>query len=176
MASTSEEGALFWFNWQAISDSGHGFYGAYVYERLLPYFSPKRHEFPIGCYYFFDGDFLPQGSVQIPYSGAEEARCMEEVQRQGPDLCYIVAVHRLGDEVDFREVDQGLRAGDVIGYIGMTSCPGLDFSGFNDLTGKMMLPYAFAIRFGKSFEKESFGFVSDDKLRAMGFEPSDVSR
>lgn len=167
----SSGGVLFWFNWQTISDSGHSFYGAYVYKQLLPHFAPEREEFPLGHYVFFDGDFLPQGPVQIPCHGAGEARCLEEVKRQGADRCYLVAVHGMGP-VDFAEVDRGLRDADAVGYLGITSCPGIDFEGFYQLTGSMSLPLAFQIR-GRAFRKESFGFVGDDALRSMGFEPSD---
>jgi len=167
----SSGGVLFWFNWQTISDSGHSFYGAYVYRQLLPYFAPGREQFPTGYYVFFDGDFLPRGPVQIPCHAAGEARCLEQVKHQGADRCYLVAVHGMGS-VDFAEVDRGLRGAGAVGYLGVTSCPGMDFEEFYRLTGSMSLPLAFQIR-GRAFEKESFGFVGDDALRSMGFEPSE---
>ena len=170
----TESAALFWFDWKTISDSGHAMYGAYVYRQLLPHFSPARHDFPIACYYFYDGDFLPQGPMQVPYVGPQEARILEQVLAKGPNIFYVVAVFNMGDELDLADVDRGLRQGGVCGYSGMTSCPpGITYPAFNALTGQMSLPYAFAIRFGKSFEKESFAFVSDDELKAMGFEPSE---
>lgn len=163
-------GVLFWFNWQDISDSGDRMYGRYVYKHLLPYFSPARHDlYSTGLCYFFDGHFLPERNVKIPHSGPEQARVLEQVRRTGADLFYVVAIYKRGGRVSFEEVDKALRKEGVRGYTGMTSCPKLNFRKFDVLTGKMMLPYAFAIRAGGVIEKESFTYASDKELQSMGF-------
>ncbi len=159
-------GFLLWFNWAQISSGGHRCYGKYVYHALLPFFSPKRFDRPIGSYHFFDGDLI--GPVSIPYSGPADARVLAEIQRIAEE-CYVVAVYASHGRVDCSEVDRAFRRTGVIGYVGMTSCPGLDFEQFYDLTGQMRLPYS-AITHGKRFEKHDFGYVSDNDLEDLGFE------
>lgn len=161
-------GVLFWFNLQKISESGHSYYGAYIYKNLLPYFSPKRQLFPLHSFSFFDGDCLLKSSAQIPYDGPQERRILDKVNEQGINLCYIVAISGFG-LVDFSVVDQGLRAANIIGYIGMTSCSNNDVNAFNELAKSMALPRAFMIIRGTQFLKESFGFVNDDELKSLGF-------
>ncbi|MFC1805971.1 hypothetical protein ACFL09_03225 [Planctomycetota bacterium] len=171
----TETAAFFWFDWQKISDSGHPAYGAYVYRQMLPHFSPTLHDFPVACYYFDDGDCLPQGSLQIPYLGPKEAAVLEQVRVKGPDMFYVVGVFNMGDELALEDVDARLRASGVIGYVGMTSCPeGITLEGYLALTRQMSLCHAFDIRFGTSFEKDSFAFLRDDELKAMGFEPGEA--
>lgn len=168
----TQSAAFFWFDWKEISDGGHPAYGAYVYRQMLPLFSPKRHDFPIACYYFDDGDCLPQGPLEIPYRGPEEESVLEQVRLKGPDMFYVVGVYSMGDELPLGDVDRQLREGGVMGYVGMTSCPeGTDIEGYLSLGRQMSLCHAFDIRFGASLEKDSFEFLSDDELRAMGFEP-----
>ena len=138
----------------------------------MPYFSPKKEDKLFGFYNFFDGDFISQSEVQIPYQGLEESRCLEEVRRLGADLCYIVAVYGIGS-IDFSVIDRELRSSDIVGYIGMTSCPGIGFDKFYDLTGKMALVYAFIIR-NNYFERHSFQFLSENELSSMGFDIHDL--
>ena len=159
-----------WFRKKLSRKKVPGMYGRYVYKHLLPYFSPARHDlYSTGLCYFFDGHFLPERNVKIPHSGPEQARVLEQVRRTGADLFYVVAIYKRGGRVSFEEVDKALRKEGVRGYTGMTSCPKLNFRKFDVLTGKMMLPYAFAIRAGGVIEKESFTYASDKELQSMGF-------
>lgn len=163
-----ESKAIFWFNWQEISDSGHLGYGRWVYQLLLPHFVPKPDEWAFSHYTFWDGDFLPQGKVDLPKIGPEGESCLARAKQCGFDSCYLVAVFGLGP-VPLSGVDQKLSTANVVGYIGMTPCSTLELMPFMELANSMALVPACDI-IGKRFKKESFAFISDDELRAIGFE------
>src|SRR5687767_7363064 len=65
--------AFFWFDSRKISDAGDSSYGAYAYRRLLPALSPQRRPGSADHFAFFDGDFLPQGRLDIPHQAGQEA-------------------------------------------------------------------------------------------------------
>jgi tetratricopeptide (TPR) repeat protein len=165
---TGEQGILFWFNWKEISQRGHSFYGAYIYNYLMPYFSHPGRNKRLGSYFFFDGDFLGEKAVDPIYQGPEEAACLKEVIRIGRDVCYIVAIYGNGP-IDFSTIHEQLKNSDINGYIGMTSCPGFGFNQFYELAVSMALVPAFTLH-GNRLEKESFDFISEDKLNDLGFE------
>lgn len=166
-------GALFWFNWKEISEQGHPLYGAYVYQKLLPVLAPGSEQAPAGWVVLFDGDLFSDLPPQIRATGADESRCLNEVHRVGPKQCYVVAM--FGEGASFQAIDEALHRSGVTGYLGKTSCPGLDAKGFVALARSLSLPVAARIE-GAMFKKIGFGFMSDDRLRAMGFEPVQARR
>ena len=174
-ASSVQRGALYWFNWHEISDSGYPFYGRYVFQYLMPFFAPQDGDWILNPYIFYNGNCLPKRGITIPGRGADERRCVEEVQTLGLDACYVVAVYCFGQPC-FNQVDIGLRARGLKGvhrYIGMTSFFG-DASSFIDLTAKMSLVPTLRLD-NRRLSKQSFHFLNDGELRSMGFEPVDVS-
>jgi hypothetical protein len=168
---TGESGVFFWFNWEEISKSGHPAYGRYVYKHLLPYFSPQNQEVEPGYYYFLDGDFISDGPVHIPSQGIEERQCLEKLSQIGTERCYVVAVYGMG-LIDFSKINQALRDSNIIGYIGMTTCPPIGFEKFYNFTGQMALVPAVSIN-GQLLERQSFEFLNENQLREMGFEVYD---
>ena len=166
-AINAEGGILFWFDWSEISNAGHGAYGRYVYEQLLPFFSPGEGIGEISRFYeFLDGDCIPRAKLQLPYRGEKEKRYLDEVVQRGIDSCYVVAVHGFGS-LDFARIDSALKDEGVHGYIGMTSAA-LGFEDFYKLTGEMALVNAFTLR-GNHLDISSFGFLGHAELESMGF-------
>ena len=112
--------ALFWFDWQEISDAGHATYGAYAYRQLLPLIA-RYGELETGttCM-FFDGDCIAEGGLEIPCQGFEEQLCLSAVERRGADRCYVVAVYSSG-ALDLNKLHQPLGRAKTIGYLGKTS-------------------------------------------------------
>lgn len=166
-------GALFWFNWKEISERGHNFYGAYIYQHLLPVLAPGSRQAPAGWAVLFDGDLFSDLPPQIHATGAAESHCLGEVRRVGAKQCYVVAMFGVG--ASYQAIDDALRRSGVTGYLGKTSCPGLDAEGFVALTRCLSLPVAARVE-GAMFKKIGFEFISDDHLRAMGFDPVQARR
>lgn len=159
---------MYWFNSEQISEAGNRFYGTYVYERLLPEFSPGR----LGGgrdYGFCDGDYLPPGPVTVPVRGNEEAKILASALEL-ESLAYIIAVYGFQGS-PFAEVDRRLKVSDMVGYIGMTSYPEASSDQFIALTEKLGLPFAFKLE-GSRFRRSDFGFINDERLRAIGFDPA----
>ena len=164
-------GVFLWFNSQIISDAGNPVYGRYIYERLLPLFNIKVYDIkdlvmPGGRYSFYDGDALPSGEVNIPVKDQKEAKVLEEARFDDFYSTYVVAIFSW-QPVDFSLLERKVR--NILGFIGMTTCESIDYRGFHDLTGQLSLPYAITL-FYDEIDKESFGFLSDDKLKEMGFQ------
>ena len=160
-------GALFWFDWNLISENGHGSYGAYVYEQLIPFLSPHQTGYIPGMYMFFDGDCLPQGKLRIPYDGVEESLCINSVVERGVEYFYVVAIYR-EHGIDFDVLHKNLGMSKVIGYTGKTSCTGMKWKEFYEFASQMSLPLAAQIT-DRRFEKINFYFLSDQKLNELGF-------
>ena len=159
--------AYFWFDSSAISDAGNSFYGGYVYDRLLPAFAPGKQ--PAGLNFVFaDGDYLPTGAVTVPTQGADEARVLEKAVKLG-SIAYVVGIYAY-EGTSFADVDRALKSGGVTGYLGMTTTPGVSVDEFLALRESLSLPVAFKLD-GKKIRKVDFGFLRDDRLRQMGFEP-----
>ena len=169
--SPAGEPAFFWFDSRKISDSGESFYGAYAYRRLLPGFSPARRGKDNFAY--FDGDFLPQGRLDIPHQRGEEAVAQRARPLEG--LAYVIAMFAYQTPTPFREVDAMLRAAGTTGYLGMTTQPPMTVNAFIEVTRAMSLPVAMKQE-GAKLRIVSFAFLSDAELRRMGFEPERVSR
>lgn len=167
-APSKPAGAVyFWFDSSAISAAGNNFYGAYVYERLLPAFLPGKQ--PAGSSFAFaDGDYLPQRPVTVPTEGADEARVLAQALELG-SIAYVVGVFAYGG-ASFADVDRALKAEAVTGYLGMTSTPGVTLEEFLVQREALSLPVAFKLE-GKKIRKAEFGLLGDDRLRALGFEP-----
>lgn len=170
---TEASGALFWFNWNEISDRGNSFYGAYIYQHLLPILAPGSAQAPASWVVLFDGDLFSDLPPQVRATGAAEANCLSEVQRIGPKQCYVVAMFGVG--ASYSAIDEALRRSGMTGYLGKTSCPGLDDQGFVALTRCLSLPVAARVE-GATLKKIGFEFISDDRLRAMGFNPVQARR
>lgn len=164
-----QSASIFWFNWREISNNGHSSYGVYVYQEMLPLFSPKRFDFSTGCYYFDDGDYLPRETVRLPFNNSAEQRVLEVVNKLH-DVIYVVAIYNQGKELDLSDIDRNLQNTKVLGYIGMTSFkPGISMKKYLKVVRSMSLCSACDIRFG-TFEKASFSFISDAELKYMGFD------
>lgn len=170
---STPSGALFWFNWKEISEGGNNFYGAYVYQHLLPVLAPGSGQAPAGWVVLFDGDLFADLPPQIQATGAAEAHCLSQVHRIGAKQCYVVAMFGVG--ASFSAIDEALHRSGVTGYLGKTSCPGIDAEGFVALTRSLSLPVAARVE-GTMLKKIGFDFISDDRLRAMGFEPVQARR
>jgi hypothetical protein len=164
---TAEGGALFWFNSRVISDAGDNMYGRYAYSKMLPLLSPSQQKNKEVWFVALDGDYL--GSVKIPTSGPEEERILEDAERIGRSLCYIIALYGK-PALSFADVDRQLREGKVTGYLGRTSTPGYDGEKFLRLCTGVALPVAFRID-GARLKKISFEFFGDQELQAIGFDP-----
>lgn len=163
-----EGGALFWFDWKEISQVGHQWYGRYVYEKLLPCFSPANDELlALAVFVFFDGDMIKGG--EIPYSNLEDRACLEEVIRRGTERIYVVAVYSTRAEL-FSIVEEALRRDPPIGYLGCTRCP-LDFESFFRLAVEQLaLCHTLRIALGRwQWESGAEGLLSDEELSRMGF-------
>jgi hypothetical protein len=119
-------------------------------------------------YFFFDGDLLPQGNIQIPCEGMDESQCLDAVRQRGSDRCYIVAVYGEGP-IEGTELSRQLSTSGIVGFLGKTSCPGMTFEAFRRFTARMSLPLACSIQ-GTRFKKGSFGFIADEHLRGLGFD------
>jgi hypothetical protein len=164
----AESRAIFWFNWQEISDSGHPMYGRAVFEVLLPKFAPGEDDFG-GRYEFWDGDLLPRQPLSIPKDGPEAEHCLENASECGWDRCYLVAVAGSGP-VALSSLDAELSATDLTGYLGMTPFGRLDRMSFEALVDDMGLVRSCMVR-GRDFLGWDFSFIGEDDLRAMGFVP-----
>lgn len=170
---TEASGALFWFNWKEISEGGNSLYGAYVYQHLLPILAPGSGQAPAGWVVLFDGDLFSDLPPQIQATGAAESNCLGEVRRVGPKQCYVVAMFGVG--TSYSAIDETLHRAGITGYLGKTSCPGLDAQGFVRLTQSLSLPVSARVE-GTMFKKIGFEFISDDRLRTMGFNPVRANR
>lgn len=159
--------AYFWFDSRKISDAGNSFYGAYVYEQLLPSFAPGKRAAG-ASYAFSDGDYLPTGPVTVPANGAEEQRIVREAVALG-GIAYIVAIYGYEDG-SFTDVDRALKSANVTGYLGMSTTPGVTIDEYLALREALSLPVAFKLE-GTKIRKAEFGFLGDGQLRDMGFEP-----
>jgi hypothetical protein len=163
-------GAIFWFDWRDISKMEYSNYGNHAYMHLLPLFAPNKSSHPYGYYVFFDGDCLPLGKLDIPTSGSEDALCLDRVARYGFQNCYVVAQYGTAG-IDFSDFHYQLTNPGISGYLGKIAFPLQRVETFEHLMMQMSLPFSFTIECSR-FKKSSFTFVSDDKLRAWGFEPS----
>lgn len=159
--------ALYWFDSRKISDAGHSFYGAYVYERLLLEFAPGKRGGG-KSYVFSDGDYLPTSPVTVPTQGAAEAKVLESALALG-SIAYIVAVYGY-EGGPFADVDQVLKGGGTTGYLGMTTWPEASLDKYLSLRQRLSLPVAFKLE-GARFRHADFAFLDDKSLKAMGFEP-----
>lgn len=164
---STEEGTLFWFNSRVISEAGNNLYGKYAYSKLLPLLSPSRQKNPEAWFVALDGDYL--GAVKLPTTGADEEKVLEEVERIGRSLCYIIAVYGR-PALAYSEMDRTLREGKTTGYLGRTTAPGYEGEKFLRLCSAAALPIAFRID-GARLKKISFDFFGDGELQAFGFEP-----
>jgi hypothetical protein len=159
--------ALYWFDLRKISDAGHAFYGAYVYEQLLPEFAPSKQRGGRN-YAFSDGDYLPTGPVTVPTQGAAEAKVLESALALGSSA-YVVAVYGY-EGGPFADLDRVLKSGGTTGYLGMTTWPEASLEEYLSLRRRLSLPVAFKLE-GVRFRRADFAFLGDQRLRAMGFEP-----
>ncbi|HXX93999.1 MAG TPA: hypothetical protein VEN81_10215 [Planctomycetota bacterium] len=163
----AEEGAFFWFNSRVIADAGHPFYGPFAYTHLLPYFSPRHQKNPSTWYVLCDGDCLGRKPAALPRSGPKEEKILSEVDRIGPSLCYIIAAFGQGTQ-SYSRIDQELSTAGVLGYLGMTSLPGVDRAKYVELTRAVALPISARIDGGR-FKRISFDSMDDAKLQSLGF-------
>lgn len=159
--------AFYWFDSRKISDAGHAFYGAYVYERLLPEFAPGKQRSG-KSYAFSDGDYLPTSPVTVPTQGAAEAKVLESALALG-GIAYVVAIYGY-EGGPFADVDRVLKGGSTTGYLGMTTWPEASLDEYLSLRGRLSLPVAFKLE-GARFRRADFAFLGDQQLKAMGFEP-----
>jgi hypothetical protein len=68
-----------------------------------------------------------------------------------------------------------LKLGNLLGYLGKTTLNGIDYDAFDEMTGKLELPYAFSL-FYETISKENFNYFTDIEPEEMGFFVSKSSR
>lgn len=161
-------GALFWFDWQLVSERESGPYGLYIWRHVLESFSPKRTGFSSGHYAFFVGDCLAQGTTDVQFQEFAEAYTLEEIKRHHPQRCYILGIHGRGP-IAFSSVDAHLRRKAVTGYLGMTTCGDVDLRGFSDICGRFSLPFAWVVR-GAMFKDNLGESIPRHLLQELGFQ------
>jgi len=165
----TEEGGLFWFDSKAITAAGNKSFGAYIYRLLVPHFSPRSQHSDKVWFQFCDGKCVPQGSISIPHSGADEAAVLARVDKVGRKHCFVAAVFGCGTRA-FDAIDTELGASGIVGYLGRTSLRGYDKGKYNLLCGRLSLTSAFRID-GARLKKVSFDYMTDRELRKAGFDP-----
>jgi hypothetical protein len=167
--SENGSGVFLWFDWQELSRFGHHAYGRFIYEKLLPLFRIRVYSLedlvmPAGRYGFYDGDVMGWPEEQLIARDEAEAEVLDRV-RSDTGTIYSVAVFS-SDAAVFSPLDGRLR--NMLGYVGMTTCPSISRRGFDDLTGDMALVYAFSLVY-EQIMPESFSFFTKQALDAMGF-------
>ena len=160
-------GALFWFNWNEISENGHSAYGHYVYSHILSALKMGRRHRSMEMAFFRDGDVFSNGGLQIPVTGMAERACLKRIEKTGLELCYVVAVYGTGND-GFAHIDKTLRDKRIDGYMGMTTCD-MALDDFLRLTGQMSLVDAFTLR-GNRIHRENYHFHDKAALEKYGFE------
>ena len=165
----AEAAAFYWFRSQAISDAGHALYGRFVHERLLPELAPAAQRDPAAWFITFDGDCMSQASGFESYFRPEDAALLQEADRIGASLCYVVAVFGQGTR-SFAEIDGRMKRDGTLGYMGMTVPRELDRETLLRARGIMALVVATRID-GARFKKIGYAFHADEELQRMGFEP-----
>lgn len=164
-----ESAAFFWFRSQAISDAGHALYGRFVHERLLPELAPSAQRDPAAWFITFDGDCMGEANGFESYFRPEDAALLQEADRVGASLCYVVCVFGQGTR-SFAEIDGRMRRDATLGYMGMTVPRELERETLLRARGIMALVVATRID-GARFKKIGYAFHADEELRRMGFEP-----
>lgn len=164
---------LFWFDSKEISESGHGFYGRYIYQLVLPWLAPQKRFLHYGSYIFFDGECVMNSDLfKISGNALKDMNFTEIIKSLKSGSCYLVSIfYKLG-EVDLWAVHQHLRRHVSSCYIGMTtwrSSSKNSFQDFVDYVGQMTLPLTFMIS-GNTFRKESLDYLSGSELKSLGFD------
>lgn len=164
-------GVILWFHWQAISDAGHPRYGRYVYETVLPFFSPHRDRvIRHGGALFYDGDCrIVDGRLLIRNQTPSESRIIDYVSQQGADACYLLGIYATSGGIDFDAIDARLNNSATLGYLGIASYSKMPPEAFHHVTGTMSLCKACLIDSNHNFGAYNFGFLSSDSLTQLGF-------
>jgi len=164
-----EAAAFYWFDSQAISDTGISFYGRFVYEQFLPHLAPLEQNNDAVWFVLFDGDCLAKLATWTWYFRKQDGQLLDEFERSGASLCYVIAV--LGQSAyPLEDLDVKLRDKNVMGYLGMT-LPGF-FKRETFLRCQTSMALVTALRIdGRKLKRISYEFHSDSELRKIGFEP-----
>lgn len=169
-AVQAESAAFYWFSTRALVDAGNSFYGSFVYERFLPLITVGNQGSDSGWFVLFDGDALIPITSFSDYLRPEDSVLIQRQAALNDDIWYTIAIFGSSDSGWEEGIDRELRKSRVLGYQGMTVAREPNRETFVNACKILSLPVTARLD-GSRFKKIGFSYMSDDALRALGFDP-----